>query len=321
MPVYQAWAAAYGKTQKFQFNYDPVGSSAGLQKIQSQAVGFAASDTVPPEEVLHKDGLALIPTFVTGVAPVVNLPKVDSARLRLTGEVLAAIFLGEITRWNAPEIQSLNSALVLPDLPIRPVVRSDGSGATYYFTDYLSKISPAWKSRMGVRSAPVWPAAFIGARGSEGVGKAVKETVGAIAYIDFSYVAASGLNAVKLRNAAGEFVAPGVAGFRSAMHASAWFERGDFRASLVNLQSRDAWPITMGSFILLPKLSDKSAETTQALRFFIWALLKGDSALNAVSFVRLSDKIQSYAFKTLSSVTDRQGKPIGLEAWSSISGS
>lgn len=321
VPVYRAWATAYGRTQAFPFqlNYDPVGSTTGLKKIRAREVGFGASDVAPPEQELIQDGLVLVPTFVTGAVPVVNLPKIGNGKLRLSGEVLAGIFLGQITRWNAPEIQHLNSGLSLPDLPIKPVVRSDGSGTNHYFTDYLSKISPAWKERMGVKSTIAWPAAFIGAKGSDGEAKAVKETAGAIGYIDFNYMTSYGLNPVQLRNAAGEFAAPGVDSFRAALRASAWFSEGDFHASLANLPGKDSWPITMGSFILLPKLSDKPAETTQALRFFVWALLKGDQVVEGMSFVRLPAKIQSLAFKALSSVTDRQGKPIGMEAWSAIS--
>ena len=320
VPVYRAWATAYGRTQAFfQLNYDPVGSTAGLKKIRAKEVGFGASDVAPPEQELIQDGLVLVPTFVSGAVPIVNLPKIGHGKLRLSGEVLASIFLGHITRWNAPEIQSLNSGLNLPDLPIKPVVRSDGSGTTYYFSDYLSKVSPAWKERMGVKTTMAWPTGFTGAKGSEGQAKAVKETTGAIGYIDFNYISSQGLNPVQLRNAGGEFVAPGVDSFRAALRASAWFSEGDFHASLANLPGKDSWPITMGSFILVPQVSDKSAETIQALRFFVWALLKGDQVVEGMSFVRLPSKIQALAFKALSSVTDRQGKTIGMEAWKAIS--
>lgn len=318
-PVYREWAKAYGRTQNFQLAYDPVGSTAGLKKIRDKEVGFGASDVAPPEHELIKDGLVLVPTFVTGAVPVVNLPKIGSSKLRLSGEVLAGIFLGEITRWSAPEIQRLNSGLTLPDLPIKPVVRSDGSGTTYYFTDYLSKISPLWKAKIGAKATVTWPTPFMGAKGSDGVAKAVKETAGAIGYIDFNYVAHYGLTSVQLRNATGEFVAPDVDGFRSALLESDWFGRGDFHASLANLQGKNSWPITMGSFVLVPKLSDRSEETAKALRFFLWALLKGDQVVEDMNFVRLPDKIQALAFKALSSVKDRQGKSLGLDTWNSIS--
>jgi phosphate transport system substrate-binding protein len=318
-PIYRAWATAYGRTQKFQLNYDPAGSSAGLKKIRDHEVDFGASDVAPSAQELLSDGLILVPTFVTGAVPIVNLPQIGSGKLRLSGEVLAGIFLGEIRQWNAPEIQSLNASLSLPNLPIKPVFRRDGSGTTYYFTDYLSKTSPAWQRKFGASTSLAWPDSFTGATGSEGINKAVKDTVGAIGYIDFNYLAGQGASPVQLRNAAGEFVAPGVEGFRAALHASAWFSRGDFHAPLVNLPGKDSWPITMGSFILVSQLSDKPVEAAQMLRFFIWALLKGDQVVNGMSFVRLPDRIQSHAFKALSSVRDRQGKTLGLEAWNSVS--
>lgn len=318
-PVYRTWATAYGRVQDFQLAYDPVGSTAGIQKIRAREVGFGASDVAPSEQDLIKDGLVLIPTFVTGAVPIVNLPKVGNGRLRLSGEVLAGIFLGEITRWNAPEIQRLNPGLALPDLAIKPVVRSDGSGTTHYFTDYLSKVSPAWKDRVGAKTTVAWPASFIGAKGSDGQARAVKDTLGAIGYIDFNYLASHGLSGVQLRNAEGEFVAPGVESFRAALRASAWFVAGDFHASLANLPGKDSWPITMGSFVLLPRTTGRPEETSRALRFFVWALLKGDQALEGMSFVRLPDKIQALAFKSLAGVTDERGKPLGLEALNRIS--
>lgn len=318
-PMYRAWATAYSRSQDFQLAYEPAGSSAGVKKIREGQVGFGASDVPPSAQELAQDGLVLAPTFVTGAVPIVNLPRIGNGKLRLNQQVLAAIFLGEITRWNAPEIQRLNAGLALPDLPIRLVVRSDGSGTTYYFTDYLSRISPAWRDKVGAKTTVAWPASVLGAKGSDGVAKAVKDTVGALGYIEFNHIADHGLNPVQLHNAAGEFVAPGAESFRAALRASDWFHRGDFQASLANLPGKNAWPITMGSFILLPGRSDKSAETSRALRFFVWALLKGDQAVDGNRFVRLPDKIQGSVFKALSSVTDSQGKTIGLDAWNAVS--
>ena len=315
-PVYKAWAKAYGRNQNFQLVYDPAGSSAGVKKIKANEVAFGASDVPPSEAELVADKLVLVPTFVTGAVPIVNLPKIGAGKLRLSGDTLVAIYSGKITRWNAAEIQSLNAGLALPDLEIKPVVRSDGSGTTYYFSDYLSKISPAFKDAFGVKTSIAWPGNFIGAKGGDGVAKIVKETIGAIGYIDFDYVGGFGLNPVQLRNGAGEFVAPGAASFRAALRASEWTGKGNFQATLTNMQANGAWPITMGTFVLLPKVSPKSDETALALRFFVWALLKGDQVTEGMSFVRLPDKMQGLAFKALSSVTDQKGRAIGLEAMS-----
>jgi phosphate transport system substrate-binding protein len=318
-PVYRAWGAAYGRSQDVQLAYESVGSSAGLKKIRAKEVSFGASDAAPSELELTRDQLVLIPTFVTGTVPVVNLPKIGHGKLRLSGEALVGIFQGTITRWNAPEIRSLNPGVTLPDLEIRPVVRSDGSGTTFYFTDYLSRISPAWKDKFGAKTSIAWSAGFIGAKGSDGVVKTVKEMIGAIGYVDFNYVVDHKLNPVRLRNLAGEFVTPGVSAFRAALYASDWSAKGDFHATLSNLPGDNVWPITMGTFVLLPKVSDKSADTARALRFLVWALLEGDQVVENMSFVRLPDKLQALAFKTLSSVTNPQGSPLGIVAMASLS--
>lgn len=317
-PLYRAWATAYGKTQDVQLQYEASGSSAGLKKIRAQEVAFGASDVAPPEAELNRDQLVLVPTFVTGAVPVVNLPRIPRGRLRLTGEVLAQIYLGSITRWSAPEIAALNPDLSLPDLAIRPVGRSDGSGTTWYVADYLSRISPTWKERLGTKTSLAWGEHVTGAKGSDGVVRAVQETPGAIGYVDFNYVGANGLSPVQLRNVAGEFATAGVPGFKAALRASDWALKANFHASLANLPGPGVWPITMGTFVLMPRVSDKPTETARALRFLMWALLKGDSVVEGLSFVRLPDALQASAFRALSSVVDRQGRKLGAEAFSAV---
>jgi phosphate transport system substrate-binding protein len=318
-PVYKAWGAVYGKKNDVQLAYDPVGSGAGLQKVRAKEVAFGATDVAPPDDVLTKDQLVMVPTFVSGVAPVVNLPKVGNNRLKLSGDVLAGIFSGALTRWNAPEIQSLNADMVLPDLPIKPIVRSDSSGTTYYFTDYLARVNPAWKDKYGNKNLIKWPETLTAVKGSSEVAKTVRSTPGAIGYLDANYVAEFDLSAAQVRNAAGEFVSANAANFRTALRASDWFAKGDFHATLANMPGRTAWPITMGTFVVFPRITDKSADTSRALRFVTWALMKGDPVVEGMSFVRLPDKIQGIAFKNLSAVTDSQGKTIGLEALSLVS--
>jgi len=316
--MYRSWATAYGKQNDFKLNYEASGSTAGLKKIRAREVAFGASDVAPSEQEISHDQLVLVPTFVTGAVPVVNLPKLARGKLRLSGELLADIFMGRITRWNAPEIVALNPELGLPDLPIHPIGRSDGSGTTYYVTDFLSKVSPEWKSRFGTKTSIAWVEQVKGAKGSDGVVKAVQETPGALGYVDFNYVGEFSLNPVQLRNASGEFVTASVAGFRSALRASDWQGKGDFHASLANLPGGNVWPVTMGTFILLPKVSTQSADTSSALRFLMWALLKGDQVVEGLSFVRLPDNLQAMAFKALTSVTDQQGRKLGVEAFSAM---
>jgi len=318
-PVYKAWGMAYGKKNDVQLAYDPVGSGAGLQKFRAKEVTFGASDVAPSDEVLAKDQWVLVPTFVTGVVPAINLPRVGSNRLKLTPETLAGIFMGTIQRWNAPEIQTANPDLALPDLPIKPIVRSDGSGTTYYFADYLSRVSPVWKDNFGTKNLLKWPESHTAVKGSDAVAKAVKATPGGIGYLDANYLTEFELSGVQLRNASGEFVVANPANFRTALRASDWFAKGDFHGSLANMPGRTAWPITMGTFVVFPKVADKSADTSRALKFLTWCLMKGDMVVEGMSFVRLPDKIQATALKNLSTVVDAQGKTIGLEALSLVS--
>jgi phosphate transport system substrate-binding protein len=312
-PIYQTWAAEYQKKTGISLTYESIGSSAGLKKIREGKTGFGASDVAPGEIDLKKDGLVLFPVAITGIAPVVNLPKLDDGKLRLTGPVLAQIYLGEITQWNAPAISQLNTDMVLPDLPINVVVRSDGSGTTYNFADYLAKVSPGWKQKNGVKSSYTWPANFLSVKGSDGVVSAVKTTPGAIGYVDFGYVAAHRLNPVQMKNADGEFLLPTIAAFKEALFNSEWGSKGRFTQPLTNNPGKGSWPITMGTYVLLPQLADKPQETQLALQFFLWAFINGDSLVSKSQFVRLPDRVQSLAFKAISSVTDRSGKPIRLD--------
>lgn len=316
--MYRAWAAVYAQGRDVQFTYDAVGSTAGLKKIRSHEVAFGASDVAPPSDALARDGLVLVPTFVTGAVPVVNLPKLGAAKLRMTGDVLADIYAGTITRWNDAALAQLNPGVALPDLEIKRVVRSDGSGTTYYFTDYLSVVSATWKTRFGAKTSIDWPAGAIGAKGTDGMVKAVKSTPGAIGYVDFNYVAEHQLAVVQLRNAAGEWMSPGPEAFRAALRSSDWYKSGDFHASLANRAGPGVWPITMGTFVLLPKVLDANAGGEEALRFFVWALLRGDLVVEGMNFVRLPDKMQALAYAGLSSITDAAGRPVGIEALSSL---
>lgn len=311
-PIYQAWAREYQKVSGVALVYEPSGSSAGLKKITAGETGFGASDVAPSEAELASSRLVVFPVAITGIAPVVNLPKIGDGQLRLTGDVLARIFLGQIDRWSAPEIRRLNPGLGLPDMPIRVVARSDGSGTTYNFTDYLSKISPAWKSQYGAKTSIAWPGTALGAKGSAGVVAAVRDTPGAIGYVDFGYVAENRLAAVQLQNGDGEFVRPGVQAFQAALANSDWTSKGSFSSTLTAQSGKITWPITMGTFVLVPQVSDRPELTQSALRFFVWAFNHGDSLVQQASFVRLPDRVQAAAFKVISGVRARSGQAIGL---------
>ena len=312
-PIYQSWAREYQKGSGVSLAYESIGSSAGLKKIKARETGFGASDVAPASDELARDGLVIFPIAITGIAPVINLPKVGDSQLRLTGEALARIFLGEINHWNAPELQKLNPGLALPDLPIKVVVRSDGSGTTYNFADYLAKVSPVWKEKNGVRTSFTWPAGFLAAKGSDGVVKAVKETAGAIGYVDYGYVRDNKLNAVQLKNLEGEFTKPSITAFRNALTNSEWVGKGSFTATLTNQPGKGTWPLVMGTFVVLPRVTEKPEQTLPALKFFVWAFLNGDTLVQENNFVRLPDRVQSTAFKTIASIKDKSGNLIGID--------
>lgn len=311
-PIYQSWAREYQKASGVGVKYDSVGSSAGMKKIRAHEAGFGASDVAPSDAELNQDGLVVFPIAITGIAPIVNLPKVGDGQLRLNGEVLVRIFMGEITQWNAPEIVQLNPGLNLPDLPVKVVVRSDGSGTTYNFADYLAKMSPAWKGKYGVKTSFAWPESFLGAKGSEGVVKAVKETTGSIGYVDFGYVRDNRLSAAQLKNLEGDFVMPSINAFRTALAGSEWGSKGTFTTTLTNMPGKGAWPITMGTFAVVPQVTDKADETLRALQFFVWAFLHGDTLVQENNFVRLPNRVQAAAFKAITTVKDKAGTLIGL---------
>lgn len=314
-PIYRIWAREYQKATGATLAYDAAGSSAGLKKIKAGETGFGASDIAPTEAELAADGLVLFPVAITGIAPVVNLPRVADGQLKLTGDVLARVFAGEIDKWSAPEIKQLNPGVPLPDLPIKVVARSDGSGTTYNFADYLAKVYPAWKDRFGVKAQVAWGPAALAVKGSDGVVKAVKETPGAIGYVDYGYVADNKLATASLRNEDGEFVRAAVPGFQSALAASEWRAKGVFTSTLTAQRGKASWPITMGTFVVVPRVTDKPEQTQAALKFFLWAFNHGDALVREASFVRLPDRVQASAFKAITSVKDKSGKPIGLAAF------
>ena len=312
-PIYKVWAAEYQKTSGVALAYEGIGSSAGMKKIAANAVHFGASDVAPPEAELQKQGLVLFPIAISGVVPVVNLPHVRDGQVRLNGELLARIFQGEITRWDDAALAALNPGQRLPSLAITAVVRADGSGSTYNFSDYLAKLSPAWKNSMGVKTSLAWPSGFTAVKGSGAVVAAVRQTPGAIGYVDYAYVRDGKLTVAALQNAQGEFVLPGVEGFKAALAQSDWATAGRFSSGLTNQGGKGAWPITMGTYALVPQVSSTPEPTLRALKFFVWAFMNGDHLVQLSNFVRLPDRIQALAFKSISSVRDSSGQSLGAQ--------
>ena len=311
-PVYKAWTEEFKKQGGESISYDPAGSGAGMTQIKQRKVDFGASDVIASKADLSKDALVMFPTIISGVVPVVNLPK-RGAPIRLDGDILARIFMGEITQWDADEIAALNPRGKLPDLPIRVVCRSDGSGTTYHFSDYLSKQSPAWKTRFGVANKHKWPAGFITVKGSGEVSRAMRNTVGAIGYIDYSYVVDDELAAIQLRNAAGNYIAASLESIRSAVAYSPWMG-GNFSGTLTNMAGYGSWPIAMGTYIAVPKIADDTRRMTRLLRFFVWAYARGDALASRSRFIPLPEKVQAEAFREIASVQGRNGELIGYNA-------
>jgi phosphate transport system substrate-binding protein len=310
-PVYRIWANEYKRVSGESIAYDSVGSGAGMTRIRQHQVDFGASDVIASQAELSRDGLIMFPTVISGVVPVINLAKLG-ATVKLNGEVLARIFLGEITQWNAPEIAALNPNLNLPNQAIQVVCRSDSSGTTYNFSDYLTKVSATWKTRFGVANKHSWPSSFTSVNGSSAVSRTVRNIPGAIGYIDYSYVVEDGLTGVLMQNATGNFVAASPEAFRGAVLRSRWFSSGDFSETLTNISGSNTWPITMGTYVAVKKSASDAQRSARTLRFFVWALSNQQFLAGNAKFVPLPDKVQAKVFREISSVTGSTGELIGV---------
>jgi phosphate transport system substrate-binding protein len=309
--VYASWADAYAGATGNAVRYDPVGSTAGLARIKEGSVDFGAADVVPDETRNPAGALVVFPTVVTGAVPVFNLPLPPGSELRMDGATLADVFLGRIQRWNAAQLKALNPGLTLPDLPIVRVVRRDGSGTTHNFSDYLSRVSKSWQSRYGVAARFDWEGEVLQAKGSGEMARQVQQTSGAIGYVDFSYVESRKLRSVTLRNRDGNDVRASPDGFAAALAASPWPSSGDFSTSLTDMPGARSWPITMGTFVMLPRQTTRPEQTRQVVAFFTWAFLHGDELLARSAFVRLPDRVQAKAYRALTTVVDESGRPLG----------
>ena len=315
--VYKVWGAEYNRNQGAAVAYDAIGSDAGMAKVIRREVDFAACDVFATPAELKKNDLVMIPTAITGLVPVVNLPHVGPNALHLTGEVLARIFLHEITQWDAAEIRTLNPELKLPARPIRVVARSDVAAATWLFTDYLARVSPAWKQQRGVASQLEWPAGTVTAKSSGALAALVRATPDSIGYVNFNYVADNELAPVAMMNADGHFVVAGVESFREAVTRSAWYAQGDFSATLSNQPGTGSWPMTTAAYVALSRVAPQGGHTEQALRFITWAYLHGDALARQAKFVPLPEKVQASAYREIAKVTSAGGDTIGMRVMAS----
>ena len=309
-PVYAKWAEAYKKETGNGLNYQSIGSGGGIKQITARTVTFGASDMPLKPEDLEKNGLIQFPTVMGGIVPVVNLDGVKSGDLTLDGATLAKIYLGEIKTWNDPAIAKLNPNAKLPAQAIALVHRSDGSGTTFIFTNYLSKVSADCKGKVGSATAVEWPAG-IGAKGKEGVANNVKQTKGSIGYVDTAYAKQNNLTTTKLVNKDGKAVAATPETIAAAAAGADWAKAPGFYMILTDEAGEKAWPIAGATFILLPKQPKNAAEAAVALNFFAWAYKNGDKLAEDLDYVALPDSVVRLIEATWAKdVKDADGKPV-----------
>ncbi len=289
-PIYAKWAQTYKTETGNGLNYQSIGSGGGIKQIKAKTVTFGATDAPLKADELEAAGLAQWPMVIGGIVPVVNLDGVAAGQLTLDGPTLAKIFLGDIKSWDDAAIQKLNPQLKLPSTAIAIVHRSDGSGTTFNFTNYLSKVSPDWKSKVGEATAVEWPAG-IGAKGNEGVANNVLQTKGSIGYVEFAYAEQNKMVTTKLVNEAGTAVAPTVPTFQAAAANADWAHAPGFYQILTNQPGAQSWPITAATFILMQKQPQDVAAASEALKFFSWAFAKGGKAAEELDYIPLPDSL------------------------------
>ena len=308
-PIYAKWADAYKKETGIGLNYQSIGSGGGIKQIQNKTVTFGASDMPLEPKDLNKWGLTQFPTVIGGDVPVVNLEGIKSADLKLDGTTLADIFLGKITKWDDAAIKKLNPAAKLPSQAIVVVHRSDGSGTTFIWTDYLSKVSAEWKSKVGANTSVEWPAG-IGAKGNEGVANNVANTKGSIGYVEYAYAKQNKMTTVSMINLDGKTVEPNAAAFQAAGGNANWEKSDGFYVILTNQPGATSWPIAGATFILMYKKTDKPADSASALKFFAWAYAKGGKMAEELDYVPMPVNVVGAIEKSWGEIKDASGKPV-----------
>jgi len=288
-PIYAKWADVYQKATGHKINYQSIGSGGGIKQITAKTVDFGASDMPLKPEDLEKSGLVQFPAVIGGEVLVYNLPGVKSGEMHLTPTILADIYLGKIIKWNDKAIVDLNPKLPLPDQSIAVVRRADGSGTTFLFTNYLSKVSPEWQQKVGEGTAVQWPVG-LGGKGNEGVAAFVQRIPGSIGYVEFAYALQNKMSYVLLQNAAGNYPIPNNTSFKAAAMQADW-TKSVFYEILTNKDGKDAWPITGATFILMRKVQDNPQQGTEVLKFFDWAYKNGSKMAEELHYVSLPDDL------------------------------
>jgi phosphate transport system substrate-binding protein len=309
-PVYSKWAEMYKAQTQVGLNYQAIGSGGGIKQIKAKTVDFGASDKPLKPEDLAASGLFQFPTVVGGVVPVMNIPGVKAGQVKLTGEILGDIYLGQITKWNDPKIKALNGAVPLPNLPITVVHRSDGSGTSFLFTSYLSMKNPTWASKVGGSDAVQWPTG-LGGKGNDGVAAFVRQTIGSIGYVEYAYAKQNHMDYALMQNKQGAFVAPGAANFAAAASHGDWSKAPGFYLLLLDQPGAQSWPIVGATFILVYKQQANAATGGDVLKFFDWAYKNGDAPAAALDYVPLPAPVKAMVRKAwAANVKGSNGQPV-----------
>ena len=309
-PVYAKWAEAYKHKTGVMVNYQSIGSGGGIKQIQSNTVDFGASDMPLKPDDLEKDGLMQFPTVIGGDVPVINVKGIKPGELKLTGAMLADIFLGKITKWNDAAIAGLNKGVALPDQDISVVHRADGSGTTFIWTNYLSKVSPEWKSKAGEGTSVAWPVG-LGGKGNEGVASYVQRINGAIGYVEYAYALQNKMTDVQLQNRHGEYVRANAETFKAAAAGADWSKAPGFYLILTDQAGPGAWPVSGATFILMHKVQAHPDKGSAVLKFFDWAYSdEGDKLASSLDYVPLPPAVIKQVATSWKGIKDAAGKPI-----------
>ena len=308
-PVYAKWAEAYKAQTGVGLNYQAIGSGGGIKQIKAKTVDFGASDKPLKPDELAAAGLYQFPTVVGGVVPVMNLPGIAPGQIKLSGALLGDIFLGKVTKWNAPEIAALNKGVPLPNLPITVVHRSDGSGTSFLFTSYLAMKNAEWGSKVGASDSVQWPTG-LGGKGNDGVSAFVKQTAGAIGYVEYAYAKQNHSTFASMQNKAGKFVQPTAAAFGAAAASAPWLKSPGNYILLLDQPSASAWPITGATFILMYRNQENPANGAQVLKFFEWGYNKGDALAASLDYVPLPANVKGLLKKQWAKSITAGGKPV-----------
>ncbi|HTP39547.1 MAG TPA: phosphate ABC transporter substrate-binding protein PstS [Steroidobacteraceae bacterium] len=308
-PIYAKWAEAYKAQTGVGLNYQSIGSGGGIKQIKANTVTFGASDKPLEPAELKEAGLVQWPMIIGGVVPVVNVPGLKAGQLVLDGPTLASIYLGEISNWNDAKIKALNPKLTLPNLAIAPVYRSDGSGTNFLFTNYLSQVSPTFKTKIGANTSVEWPTG-IGAKGNEGVANMATQTSGAIGYVEYAYAKQNAMTSVLMKNHDGKTVAPEAKAFQAAAGNADWAKAEGYYLILTDQPGAQSWPITGASFIIVHQQPSDPAAVLEALKFFSWAYKNGGDMAAQLDYVPLPDNVVKLVNKTWSTSITSGGKPV-----------